>query len=65
MAGFVLAVAIFCTFAVVLALLTSDVPKQSWMIGPDKEKHPGGYWALIGGHAFVAAIAWLRVAEII
>lgn len=65
MVGFALAVAIFCSSAVALTLLTIDLRKLSWMVGPDKHRHPNAYWALIGGHALIAAIAWLYVGGVI
>jgi hypothetical protein len=65
MAGLILALAIFFSLQVVVALLTRDMTKPSWMIGPDKHNHPNSYWALIGGLSLVAVLAWLRVAAII
>ena len=60
-----IAIALFCTVNVAVAVLVSDVAKPSWAIGLDKRRHPFGFWSVVGAFAAIGAVAWLRVGGLI
>jgi hypothetical protein len=65
MIAFTIVVALLCTFAVGFGLVTADVPKPPWAIGPTRADHPTAYWSIMAALTVVGGMAWLRVAGVL